>query len=207
MGEHKHEKAPRNGSDYRAVPCRSRAWLAVATALLFALLEVQSARAQSSTGQTSGESDALRTGSVTGLPIPRFVSLKADRVNMRRGPSRSHQVQWVLLRAGLPVEITAEFENWRRIRDFDGDEGWVFHTLLSGRRTVLFTPWNEDDGDLVQLRRQPDQSAAVAAQVGPRVMGDVVGCENSWCEISLEEARGWATQDALWGVYPGETIN
>ena len=82
-------------------------------------------------------------GSVSGLPLPRFVSLKADKVNLRAGPTREHEVTWVFTRAGLPVEITAESENWRRIRDSEGTEGWVYHALLSSRRTVLVAPWSK----------------------------------------------------------------
>lgn len=155
--------------------------------------------------QTAEAPDALRTGSVTGLPIPRFVSIKADRVNVRRGPSRSHQVDWVLLKAGLPVEITAEFENWRRIRDFAGDEGWVFHTLLSGRRTVLYAPWAAN-GELNDLKRQPAGEAPVVARIGPRVMADVALCDQGWCRVELDSVEGWSRQDVLWGVYPGEQI-
>ncbi len=70
-------------------------------------------------------------GPVTGLPVPRYVSLKTDRVNLREGPSKEHRTSWVFQRAGLPVEITAEFETWRRIRDSEGAEGWVLHSLLS----------------------------------------------------------------------------
>src|SRR5262245_12595892 len=73
----------------------------------------------------------------TGLPVPRYVSLKTDRVNLREGPSKDHRTAWVFQRAGLPVEIVAEFETWRRIRDSEGTEGWVLHSLLSGRRTAL----------------------------------------------------------------------
>src|SRR5262249_7190806 len=73
------------------------------------------------------------------LPIPRFVSLKSDKVNVRSGPTKDHEVTWVYTRTGLPVEITAEYENWRRIRDWEGAEGWVYHSLLSGRRTGLVT--------------------------------------------------------------------
>src|SRR3972149_4758083 len=75
-------------------------------------------------------------GSASGLPVPRYVSLKVDKVNVRKGPSREHEVNWVFTRAGLPVEVSAEFENWRRIRDAEGSEGWVFPSLLSGRRTA-----------------------------------------------------------------------
>src|SRR5947209_2486351 len=84
-------------------------------------------------------------GSATGLPIPRYVSLKSDRVNLREGPSKDHRTSWVFQRAGLPVEITAEFEIWRKIRDSEGAEGWVLHSLLSGRRTALVLPSRKAD--------------------------------------------------------------
>ena len=80
---------------------------------------------------------AQQVGSVTGLPLPRYVSLKSDRINLREGPSKEHRTVWLFQRAGLPVEITAEFDTWRKIRDSEGSEGWVLHSLLSGRRTVL----------------------------------------------------------------------
>ena len=82
----------------------------------------------------AGSDIAIATGSVSGLPVPRFVSLKSDRVNVRAGPNKDQDVRWVYTRAGMPVEITAEFENWRRIRDWEGAEGWVYHSLLSGKR-------------------------------------------------------------------------
>jgi len=75
----------------------------------------------------------------SGLPVPRYVSLKSDHVNVRAGPTKDNDVAWVYTRSGLPVEITAEFENWRRVRDSEGAEGWVYHSLLSGRRTAVIT--------------------------------------------------------------------
>ena len=86
-------------------------------------------------GLTAGAAELIPTGRVSGLPLPRFVSLKSNRVNVRRGPDKDHEVVWVYTRSALPVEITAEFDNWRRVRDQDGTEGWVYHSLLSGRRT------------------------------------------------------------------------
>ena len=83
---------------------------------------------------------AQTVGTVSKLPLPRYVSLKSDRVNLREGPSKEHRTTWIFERAGLPVEITAEFETWRKIRDSDGTEGWVLHSLLSGRRTALVSP-------------------------------------------------------------------
>src|ERR1700751_441145 len=80
----------------------------------------------------------------SGLPIPRYVSLKSDHVNVRAGPTKDNDVSWVYTRPGLPVEITAEFENWRRVRDSEGSEGWVYHSMLSGRRTAVVTMKSKD---------------------------------------------------------------
>src|SRR5512132_745855 len=108
------------------------------------------------------------TGSVSGLPIPRFVSLKSDRVNARSGPNKDQDVRWVYTRAAMPVEITAEFENWRRIRDWEGAEGWVYHSLLSGKRTSVITAKSKDE--LVPLYANADAEAPVAARLQSGVL-------------------------------------
>lgn len=145
------------------------------------------------------------TGSVSGLPLPRYVSLKADRVNMHIGPAKNHETKWVYQRAGLPVEITAEFENWRRIRDVDGTEGWVYHSLLSGRRTGVVTAKSKDD--LVAIHERPDGKSAVAAQLQPGVVGSVKRCNANWCRVSGKGFDGWIQQERLWGVYPNERVD
>src|ERR1700712_4043947 len=100
----------------------------------------------------------------TGLPVPRFVSLKSDKVNVRAGPAKEQEVAWVYSRSALPVEVTAEFENWRRIRDWEGAEGWVYHSLLSGRRTALVSPQSKGKDELLMLHAKPDAASAVAAK-------------------------------------------
>src|SRR5262247_4652124 len=105
----------------------------------------------------------LGTGPKGGLPTPRFVSLKPDRVNVRGGPTRDHDVTFVYTRAGLPVEITAESDNWRRIRDWEGSEGWVYHSLLSGRRTAVVTP--KDKKELVPLYEKGESNSPVIARL------------------------------------------
>src|ERR1700750_558216 len=97
--------------------------------------------------------------SSSGLPVPRYVSLKSDHVNVRAGPTKDNDVAWVFTRAGLPVEITAEFENWRRVRDSEGAEGWVYHSLLSGRRTAVVTMKHKDD--LATLHESADTGSTV----------------------------------------------
>ena len=144
-------------------------------------------------------------GPVTRLPLPRFASLKTDRVNLREGPSKDHATKWVYERAGLPVEITAEFEIWRRVRDSDGVEGWVLHSLLSGRRTALVTPGKKEQNSRIYTR--PSASADLAATLQSGVIVNLRNCDGSWCLVDGDRFRGYIEQTKLWGVYPDETIN
>ena len=150
-------------------------------------------------------------GKVSGLPVPRYVSLKTDRVNLREGPSKDNRTAWVFQRAGLPVEITAEYETWRRIRDAEGTEGWVLHSLLSGRRTALVMPWSKNAQVPLPLRDQPDEKAGVVVQLQPNVIASVKSCRDRWCRIVIVTAGspdvgGYMRQDNLWGVYPDEKV-
>ena len=147
----------------------------------------------------------------TGLPVPRYVSLKTDRVNLREGPSKDHRTAWVFQRAGLPVEIIAEYETWRRIRDSEGTEGWVLHSLLSGRRTALVTPWVKGEVQPVPLYERAGDRAEVVARLQPSVIANVKQCDGSWCRIVVPQAAsgdldGYIRQDRLWGVYPNEKV-
>jgi SH3-like domain-containing protein len=144
------------------------------------------------------------TGSVSGLPIPRFVSLKPSDTPMREGPSKDHRIRWVFKREGMPVEIIAEFENWRRVRDSEGDDGWVYHARLSGRRTAQISPKLKLEN--VTLHARDSESAPVVARLQPGVIGAVEQCTGRWCRITGEGFDGWTQQERLWGVYPGERI-
>jgi SH3-like domain-containing protein len=145
-------------------------------------------------------------GSASGLPVPRFVSLKADKVNMHIGPAKNYETKWLYQRAGLPVEITAEFENWRRIRDSDGAEGWVYHSLLSGRRTGMVLAKNPDE--LVSIYDKPDVESAVTAKLERGVVAPVKRCGgDSWCYVNGRGFEGWIQQVRLWGVYPNEKVD
>jgi SH3-like domain-containing protein len=143
-------------------------------------------------------------GPVTKLPMPRFASLKTDRVNLREGPSKEHATKWVYERAGLPVEITAEFEIWRKVRDSEGIEGWVLHSLLSGRRTALVTP--NKKGENSKLYGRPSASGDLAATLQSGVIVNIRNCDGAWCLIDGDGFKGYMEQEKLWGVYPDEKI-
>src|SRR4051795_7150582 len=143
--------------------------------------------------------------SSSGLPLPRYVSLKSDHVNVRAGPTKDNDVAWVYTRSGLPVEITAEFENWRRVRDSEGAEGWVYHSLLSGRRTAVVTMKTKDD--LATLYDRADPGSAVAARLQAGVVTQVKKCTTNWCHVIGNGFDGWIQQERLWGVYSDEQVN
>src|SRR6202045_984641 len=128
----------------------------------------------------------------SGLPVPRYVSLKSDHVNVRAGPTKDNDVAWVYTPPGLPVEITAEFENWRRVRDSEGAEGWVYHSLLSGRRTAVITMKSKDD--LAPLYASADPTSAVAARLQAGVVAQVKHCVSGWCHVSGNGFDGWIEQ-------------
>ncbi len=147
----------------------------------------------------------------SGLPVPRYVSLKSERVNVRNGPTKDHDVAWVFTKPGLPVEITAEFEVWRRIRDAAGTEGWVLHSLLSGRRTALVTPRTKGEAEPVPLHERSGERAEVVARLQPGVIANVKQCGGAWCRIIVPQTDGgdldgYIRQDRLWGVYPNEKV-
>ncbi|MGR6432481.1 SH3 domain-containing protein [Rhizobium sp. PAMB 3174] len=144
----------------------------------------------------------------SGLPLPRFASLKASRVNMRVGPSTDYAVEWLYTRHGLPVEIIQEYDNWRRIRDADGVEGWVNRSLLSGDRTAITAPWMRGKGaDIyITMRNEPEKTARVIAKMEPGVVLTVKECNGDWCEVTAKDLEGWVAQAEIWGAYPGEAF-
>jgi SH3-like domain-containing protein len=145
----------------------------------------------------------------SGLPLPRFVSLKSDRVNLRNGPGTDYPTAWVYRRAGLPLEIVKEFEGWRKVRDAEGATGWILQSFLSGRRTGLVLPWERKTGSpppLVPIMSSDSQSSAVVANVEAGVIADLHTCDGRWCRVTVDEYSGYIEQKKLWGVYEGETI-
>lgn len=159
---------------------------------------------QASTGEdgasAAGEDDS---GSQTKLPLPRFVSLRTNEVNMRAGPGVRYPVDWVYLRRDLPVEVIAEFDVWRKIRDPDGAEGWVHQSMLSGRRMMMVRT------DKTMLRRTADDTASAAAWLQAGVIGKILQCPqgSAFCRVEVQGYPGWLRRDEMWGVYRSETID
>ena len=142
----------------------------------------------------------------SGLPLPRFVSLKSGRVNSRIGPGVNYAVDWLYLKSGLPMEIIQEYDNWRRVRDADGSEGWINQSLLSGRRTAITAPWQRGKEARISLLADPETNARVVALIEPGVIGTIKTCNGDWCEMTFDGHTGWLTQSQVWGAYPGETV-
>ncbi len=157
--------------------------------------------------QTPPSATALPAGS--GLPVPRFVSLKSDRVNLRNGPGTEYPTGWVYRRAGLPLEVVKEFEAWRQVRDAEGATGWVLQSLLSSRRTGLVLPWErkaEAPAPIAPVRSGDSDSSSVVANVEAGVIADLHTCDGRWCRVTVDRYSGYIEQKKLWGVYEGETI-
>lgn len=180
-----------------------RAWRLARTLAVILTLVALSAAPVPAAAQRAPTTD-IKLGA-SGLPVPRFVSLKSNRVNVRKGPSTEHAVAWVFSRAGLPVEVLAESGNWRQIRDSEGSEGWVFHALLSGRRTALVMPWITTR-ETSMLRDGPAASAGAVARLEPGVLGSVHDCDGEWCSFTASGITGWIEQQRLWGIYRDEKI-
>lgn len=148
---------------------------------------------------------AAAAESDSGLPLPRFVSLRAEEANIRTGPGEQYPIKWTYQRQGLPLEITAEFHHWRRVRDWQGTEGWMHSSMLSGRRAFIVV----GSGEPVPIRTDPNTSAGVVAEVEPKVIGQIEECPKggAWCRVKIERVKGWMERKAMWGTYPDEGVD
>lgn len=182
--------------------CAAAMFLAAAIAAHSASGALAQARAQDAVATPP-------TSSGSGLPIPRFVSLKSDRVNLRQGPGTDYPTSWVYQRAGLPLEVIKEYEAWRQVRDAEGVIGWVLQSFLSGRRTALVLPWEVKNGAAppqVPIRSNDSERANPVAIVEAGVIANLLSCDGRWCHVSVDQYRGYVEQKKLWGVYEGETL-
>lgn len=139
----------------------------------------------------------------TNLPLPRFVSLRSDKVYVRAGPALRYPIKWIYKKGRMPVEITQEFENWRKVKGVDGEEGWIHKSLLSGERTVII----KDAEDLIPMRETSDSGARMVARLEPTVVAGVEKCTSQWCRIETGGYHGWVERNFLWGIYEDENLN
>ena len=164
--------------------------LALAIALVAATLNLANAQTPPS-----------EVGSDSGLPLPRFVSLKTSEARARRGPSLTHRVDWLYTRRDLPLRVTGEYEHWRRVEDSEGQGGWIHYTLLSGVRTVVV------QSDLTPMRSNPQPNAHEIALLETGVVAHIMECDPDWCRLSIDGSRGWVERGALWGLFPHELLD
>jgi len=152
-------------------------------------------------GQAGAAGAAEGTAGPSGLPLPRFVSIAGEEVNLRTGPGARYPVSWVFVRRDLPVLVTLEFEHWRKIRDLDGAEGWVHQSLLSGRRYAVIV------GQVRTLRREPRSDAAPVLRAEPGVIGRLRACRTGWCRLEIADITGWLLKAEFFGALAEETFD
>jgi SH3-like domain-containing protein len=154
---------------------------------------------------------ALSQDNPSGLPLPRFVTTRSNPINVRVGPGTRYEIAWNYTVSGVPVEIIQEFDTWRKIRDVDGDEGWVHQSLLSGNRAGFATPLLANGEVLMHVSKSAE--AAARARLGAGLRVAITECDGDWCNVTAtqSEARqswsGWVPQEELWGVYPEEVFD
>lgn len=157
---------------------------------------------------------AFAQNTPSGLPLPRFVTTRSEPINVRVGPGTKYEIAWTYLKAGVPVEIVQEFDTWRKIRDVDGEEGWVHQNLLAGTRAGYVTPVMANQQ--IPLRADRSDTAATSAMLGPGLRVSIQECDGDWCRVSASDGAqsgraatytGFVRQEELWGVYPDEAFN
>ena len=171
------------------------------TDLSAALAAPDAAATEGGATAATGAGPLPRLGPETGFPLPRFVSLGTSEANARRGPSRSHRIDWVFTRRAMPVMVVAEHGHWRRVVDRDGAGGWMHYSLLSGERTALV------EVDMLPLYARPDAASPVRAYAELGVTGALAACQPGWCLLEVAGYRGWVDTDGIWGVEPGEVFD
>lgn len=148
------------------------------------------------------QNQVKKAGSVTGLNIPRFVSLRSSEAYVRSGPGRRYPIRWIFQRKNMPVEVIQEFDTWRKIRDYEGNEGWVHTSLTSGRRYGLVL-----GKDIISAHYKAHAKTATVYRAEPGVVVKLNECEDDWCNASTSGFDGWIEKKMIWGIYPGEGIN
>ena len=170
--------------------------------LFLALFPCLSPAAEQAAGADEAAQDGRSIQSSSGLPIPRFVSLSSEKVFVRTGPGLRYPIKWVYQREGMPVEITQEFDTWRKIRDVDGDGGWVHQSMLSGDRTGIVR-----GAENVFVRKKPEADSGPTTYLEPNVVVGLDACAGTWCKVTADGYSGWMERKSLWGIYDSEDFD
>ena len=151
---------------------------------------------------TSLTTPIVASAQESGLPIPRFVALRSDKVFLRSGPGLRYPKVWIYQRRNMPMEVVSEFDTWRKVRDWEGSEGWVHQSLLVGSRHVIVTD------ETITLYSAADENARKIALISANVIGKIEECPSSvnWCQLQFGDFEGWAPRHGFWGVYDEETV-
>ncbi|MEZ5824295.1 MAG: SH3 domain-containing protein [Geminicoccaceae bacterium] len=137
-------------------------------------------------------------GRDSGLALPRYVSLGAERIYMRTGPGKEFPIKWIYTKTGLPMQVIEESDDWREVRDPDGETGWIHKSLLSGKRYLMVR------GDIANLRRTPSDEAMVVARIEPEVVVEMLNCQPVWCLVNVDDRRGWLARRDVLGLLANE---
>ncbi|GAB4166997.1 MAG: SH3 domain-containing protein [Rickettsiaceae bacterium] len=144
---------------------------------------------------------SLSVAGPTDLPVPRFVTIKFDEVNARTGPESDCPIEWVFIKKGEPVEVIAEYGQWRKIKDISDEGGWVHSSVISGNRSVIVIAKN-----VVPLLSSPGKHDKVIAKLSPQLRCNLHKCQSDWCQVSCKSYKGWVARKSLWGIYPEEAF-
>lgn len=186
----------------------SKTIFAIILTLCFAISGAGVLRAQDSSALTRESQDQLASDGVpsafrsTQLPLPRFVSLGSQKIFVRAGPGVRYPIKWVYERESFPVEIVLEYEVWRKIRDIDGEEGWVHQSLVSGKRFGLMKA-----AEPALIRSRPDEGGRPMARLEPMAQFAINECQPGWCKVSAQGYSGWLTRKDIWGIYENENFD
>lgn len=178
--------------------------------LVLCLIIPYAGHAQDNPSQAQIQKAKEKKFRATAYPLPRFVSLAKDKVYVRAGPTQQFPIKWVLQRKYLPVEVILEYQTWRKIKDHEGEEGWVHHALLSGDRTAIVM-----GEEMVPIYKTVSGGLTAdndkIAYLKPFVLLKVEECDGAWCYVKTLEKNtafsGWIERKMIWGVYAGENFD
>lgn len=117
---------------------------------------------------------------------PYWASIDESKARMRTGPSTEYPVKWVYRREKLPVKVIDIHQDWRKIEDPDGDQGWMHVRLLSPVRTAMVIGKSN-----AELLDEPSPNSRVAWRAEPGVVGRINDCKDGYCRMDVAGRAGY----------------